>query len=104
MKNQLTKRQMINNELAVRAQNKISAKKLEHHVPKEEQEGLKIAFSCECADPTCKKHISLTLNEYAKLHKNFACFVIVKGHNEPKVEKVRASNDKISLVDKYSLL
>ena len=94
---------MINIELASRAANKRSTKVLKHHIPKAEQENIKIAFNCECSDPMCQERISLTLHEYEELHKKYAHFVIAKGHMEPQVEKVEKSKSNLTVVEKYAL-
>ena len=103
MKNKLTDRQKINVELAARSANKKSTKVLKHHVPQEEREKLKIEFICECSNPDCQDHISLTLKEYEKLHHNFAHFVVAKGHIEPKIEIVKKTGKKLSVIEKYAL-
>lgn len=103
VKNSLTARQMVNIELSVRAKNKTYAKKLTNFIPQEEQKVIKIPFNCECSDPACKQRILLSLDEYEKLHTKSARFIIIKGHNEPIVEKVVVSAKNVSLVEKYSL-
>ncbi len=103
MNNDLTPAQKVNAELAARASNKKSASKLKHHIPSEEQDGLKIAFDCECSDPGCKERISLTLKEYDKLHNNFAQFVIARGHSEPAIEKITKKDENKLVVEKYAL-
>lgn len=99
----LTSRQMINNELAARYANTENANKLQQHMPKAEHDDAKIAFNCECSDKACDQRILLTLKEYAQLHQNFARFIIVKGHEEPKVEQVVASTPNVSIVEKGAL-
>ncbi len=103
MTKHLTARQMLNNELAVRAINKKSAKALKHHIPRPEQDNLKIAFNCECADPECQERILLTLKDYEKTHRNFARFIVIKDHFEPKVEKVHKTAGRLSIVEKNAL-
>jgi hypothetical protein len=103
MKQPSSARRLINNELVARAVNKKSLKALRHHVPNDEQTGLKILFNCECASDDCEERIALTLDEYNQLHENAAQFVIVKEHLEPSVEKVHASNETISVVEKFAL-
>jgi hypothetical protein len=96
-------REMINVELAARAKNKKSLKTLKHMTPVSEQDALKIMFNCECSDPYCRDRVAMTLLEYERLHTTIARFVIKKGHLEPSVEAVQASNKTISVVDKYAL-
>lgn len=104
MKNELTPNQKVNAELVARAGNKKSVKKLKHHIPKEEQKGLKIAFACECSEPSCSERISVTLKEYELLHNKFERFVIAKGHAEPTIEKIAKSDQDLQVVDKYALM
>lgn len=103
MEDKLSSRQMINNELFTRASNKKSTKILKRHVPASEQENLKILFNCECSDPICTERIPLTLKEYERLHNNRARFVVIKGHVELSVEKIKATGKNLSVVDKYAL-
>jgi hypothetical protein len=103
MKNNLTPKQKVNVELAARAGNKKSVKRLKQHVPAEEQKGLKIDFTCECSDPACKVRIPLTLKEYVQLHDKNARFVVAKGHIEPAIEKVTKSDQNLHVVEKYAL-
>ena len=107
MKDNLTSKQKINAELAARSDNIASFKQLKHHTPATEQPGLKIAFGCECSDTNCSTRINLTLQEYGKLHDDFARFVIAKDHIEPSVEKitkkVKGSDQDLVVVEKYAL-
>jgi hypothetical protein len=103
MKQSLSDRQKINVELAARALNKKNAKALRNHIPEEERAGLKILFNCECADPACTERLPMTLHEYNQLHKTAGHFIVAKGHNEPTVEKLKASNDDMAVVEKYVL-
>ena len=103
MRNKLTTRQMINIELAERAHNTKVANMLQHHVPKQEQKDLAIAFNCECSDPHCEERIMLTLDEYQELHQKHSHFFVVKGHEEPIVEAVTKDKDEVLVVDKYAL-
>lgn len=103
MQDKQSDRQKINAELAVRALNIKNSKILKNHIPEEEQAELKILFNCECADPNCSERLSLTLDEYDRLHTLESRFVIAKDHLEPDIEKVRASDDDIAVVEKYAL-
>jgi hypothetical protein len=103
MNKELSSRQMINVELAARANNRRSSKLLKHHTPKAEQAGLKILFNCECADPNCHERILLTLTEYERLHENHAQFVILKTHFAPKVEQVTHAGKDVAVVEKFAL-
>lgn len=103
MSEKLTPRQMLNVEIAARAANRNSTKILKRHIPKEEQSSLKLAFTCECADPDCQDRIMLTLHEYDDLHKNHARFVVAKDHVAPNIESVKEDKQGIAIVEKYAL-
>jgi hypothetical protein len=103
MKSELSARQKINVELSARSSNKKSSKVLKAHIPKEEQASLKLAFTCECADPDCTERIMLTINEYESLHKKYARFVVYRDHISPEIEEVKRDDENLSIVEKYAL-
>lgn len=103
MKNSSDRRQLINNELLARSVNQKAKRVIKTHTPEDEQSDLHINFYCECSDDNCRQRISLSLEEYEKLHAKEAFFVILKGHETPQVEKVRKSKRDALLVEKYSL-
>lgn len=94
---------MINAELAAKAINLRSKAVIEKHVPAEYQADLLIDFNCECADPDCKDRVPLSLKSYDILHRDKAHFIIVKGHNEPIVEKIHKEYEDLAVVEKYAL-
>ncbi len=94
---------MINAELIVRAHNQRSKEGIKNHIPKEAHRTEPIDFQCECSDIHCTERISLTLKQYEKLHDDNARFVVVKGHEEPKVEKIYKKNNDMAVVEKYAL-
>ncbi len=62
-----------------------------------------LAFHCECSDLNCDKNISLTMDEYEKIHKRRDRFCIYKGHEKDRIEKiVNIFNDYI-VVEKFAL-
>ena len=95
--------QQINTELAIRGANKRVKKVIEKHTPNEEQATLKIDFYCECSDYNCQERISLTLEEFEKLHDEQSRFVIAKGHSSPSVEKVLKTRHSLQVVEKPAL-
>ena len=94
---------MINVELAARAINIDSKDKLKAYMPDELHDSALIDFYCECSDEECEARVSLTLDAYEALHNTKARFVITKGHDQPKVEKVHRNINNISIVEKYAL-
>src|ERR1700757_1879426 len=100
MQDSLSKKQLINNELAARSVNKRVKQNVKEHTPTEEHDSLKIDFICECADLDCRERIQMTMEEYEDLHKSQASFVIVKGHQAPVVEKVTEAKQNLLVVEK----
>jgi hypothetical protein len=45
-------------------------------------------FLCECGRVECSERVSLTLDDYERIHLDPAQFTIVDGHEEPSVEDV----------------
>lgn len=103
MKNSSEARRQINNELKARSHNQRAKKILKAHTPKESLDGLKIDFYCECSDDTCNARVPLTIQEYDKVHKSPAAFVLAPGHQSPMVEKVTKTADDHIVVEKYAL-
>jgi len=99
-----TSKELINAELAARSFNTKAKDMLKKYTPKEPQKDLVIAFHCECSDENCQARVPLTLEQYERLHKSKAQFVLAKGHIEPKVEKVKARTPNFTVVEKNALL
>lgn len=45
-------------------------------------------FVCECSDERCAQHISLTLEEYERVRSDATHFVVIKGHELPRIETI----------------
>ena len=103
MGRKFTRKQLINAELATRSFNTKAKNILKRHTPKKSQPGLVIAFQCECSNEQCQERVPLTLEQYEEIHKHKAYFVLAKGHEEPKVEKVKLKSGSFSVVEKEAL-
>lgn len=103
MKNSSHNRRLINNELKTRAANQRVKRVIEHHTPQEEQEKLKIDFYCECSRADCQERVTMTLEDYEKIHADGAAFAIAPGHEAPTVERVKQKRGDIAVVEKYAL-
>jgi hypothetical protein len=60
-------------------------------------------FYCECSDRKCRERIMLKPSAYQKLHKDRSRFLVLPGHQTPKVEKVIKSTKNYTLVEKPQL-
>lgn len=58
-------------------------------------------FLCECADPDCRKHLSITSAEYEAVRKDAMHFVIVPAHQRPDAESVVEQTDRYMVVEKH---
>lgn len=58
-------------------------------------------FLCECADPACRDHVSLTMPEYEAVRANPMHFAIVSGHELPEAERVIERHEGYSVIEKY---
>jgi hypothetical protein len=45
-------------------------------------------FVCECANPDCTLHISMTIGQYEAVRAEGARFAVAKGHALPEIEHV----------------
>ena len=57
-------------------------------------------FVCECADPDCVARVEATLAEYEQVRADGASFLLVPGHEDPRVEVVVVCEDDHSVVEK----
>lgn len=56
---------------------------------------------CECSDPVCAEALEITPEEYEAVRANPACFVVQRGHELPKVERVVDGNGRYIVVEKF---
>lgn len=61
------------------------------------------SFVCECGDADCTQMVHLTLREYNEIRQDGRRFVILPGHEDPKIEKVVARNGRFSVVEKVGV-
>lgn len=58
-------------------------------------------FSCECDDHACNEIISLSTEEYEKVHTKTKYFIVVPSHVRPDLEEVISAFSSYVLVGKY---
>ena len=61
----------------------------------------KLGFLCECADPDCREHVSLTRLEYEAVRADAMHFAIVPGHERPDAERVIERYDSYAVIEKH---
>lgn len=57
-------------------------------------------FVCECADPDCAHRLTADLEDYEDVRAEPTHFLLVPGHEEPKVERVVERNSDYLIVEK----
>ena len=63
-----------------------------------------IDFVCECSREDCMENVSLAVDEYEGVRLRPTLFVIVPGHETPKVDRVVDANERFMLVEKIKLV
>ena len=58
-------------------------------------------FICECARRDCTTRIEATLEEYRSVRASPRRFLVEQGHVDPEFERVVASTDRFSVVEKF---
>jgi hypothetical protein len=57
-------------------------------------------YVCECANPDCRRRISLTLEEYERVRQDSKHFAIVQGHQIPDAETVIDEHGEWIVIEK----
>lgn len=65
-------------------------------------EHVDMAFHCECGDETCEETISMSTEEYQRMHRKTKYFVVVPSHIRHDLEEIISSFGSFALVAKYS--
>lgn len=60
-----------------------------------------MVFSCECDDGACGESISLSTEEYEKVHTKTKYFIVVPSHVRPDLEEIISSFSAYVLVGKF---
>lgn len=58
------------------------------------------SFVCECQDLSCGALVQVGLAAYEDIRSNGSYFVVVKGHENPELERVVESGDTYAVVEK----
>jgi len=59
-----------------------------------------IHFVCECADPTCVHRVESRVADYERVRDDGATFLLVEGHDDPRIESVVDTEDGVAVVRK----
>ena len=59
-----------------------------------------IEFVCECSRKTCSDKINISLREYEDIRNEGSLFIIVSGHQVPRIEYIARQEDNFLVVRK----
>lgn len=68
------------------------------------QKILKAPFYCECSNLECSERIELSAAEYEKIHRNAKRFIVIPGHENPKIEKIVEPRKRYFIIEKLTEL
>ena len=57
-------------------------------------------YLCECDRPECYDRVNATRNEYEAARAEATHFIVLPGHEDPRVERVTLSNERFLIVEK----
>jgi hypothetical protein len=63
-------------------------------------DGLSLAFVCECGNVTCTSQVLVETDDYSRIRSHPAHFVVLKGHELPDVEQVIEANGHYVVVER----
>lgn len=63
-------------------------------------DGLSLAFVCECGNVTCTSQLLVETDDYSRIRSHPAHFVVLKGHEQPDVEQVIEANGHYVVVER----
>lgn len=63
-------------------------------------DGLSLAFVCECGNVTCASQVLVETDDYSRIRSNPAHFVVIAGHELPEVERVVETRGSYVVVER----
>jgi hypothetical protein len=57
-------------------------------------------YLCECDRPDCYDRVNATRSEYEAVRAESTHFIVLPGHEDPRVERVALSNERFMIVEK----
>jgi hypothetical protein len=64
------------------------------------EEGVRVAFRCECARLGCTRMIELTPRDYERIRADSRRFLIAPGHDVPEAETIVETHEDYVVVEK----
>ena len=63
-------------------------------------DGLSLAFVCECGIVTCTSQVLIETDDYSRIRSHPAQFLVLVGHEQPDVERIVESNSHYVVVER----
>ena len=83
----------------------LNEEKLDSHIKSQRSSRLseysEVAFHCECDDETCTEFVSISTQEYGKVHSRTRNFVVLPSHVKLDIEEIILSFPKYTVVGKF---
>jgi hypothetical protein len=57
-------------------------------------------YLCECDRPDCYDRVKATRSEYEAVRAESTHFIVLAGHEDPRVERIALSNERFLIVEK----
>jgi hypothetical protein len=57
-------------------------------------------YLCECADSDCIGHLAIDPDDYRRVRGNPRLFIVLPGHEEPRIEQIVERHDGYLIVEK----
>jgi hypothetical protein len=64
------------------------------------QDDSMMEYLCECDRPDCYDKVKATRSEYESVRAESTHFIVLSGHEDPRVERVVLSNERFLIVEK----
>jgi hypothetical protein len=58
-------------------------------------------FVCECGEQACTERVPATLDEYERVRADGARFLVRRGHEDKRIERVVETRGRFTVVEKF---
>jgi hypothetical protein len=65
-----------------------------------EQDDSLMEYLCECDRPGCYDKVKATRGEYESVRAESTHFIVLPGHEDPRIERVALANERFVIVEK----
>ena len=104
MSDNLSRNRLVRNEQIIRNRNTEAINGIKKYFQHDKKvKDAPLEFVCECSAIDCAEKVTMTINEYERIHSRKDLFAIAAGHQTPSIEEVLVSRDDYSVVEKEEL-